>query len=1041
MTKSIFATAFLALVFMHVVTAQSVGVGTTSPDNSAMLDISSTTRGLLLPRMTTVQMNAISNPAAGLAVYNTDSSTYCVYTGSAWIKLITSSHQQAGYFAASGTNIYNTNTGNVGIGTSSPASLLHANAGNFLVSGTFGTGNAIEASGEGTRMFFNPLKAALRAGYVSGTNWNNASIGNYSIALGYNTSATASYAVAMGRGSTASQIQATAFGSNTTASGQASFAVGDGSLSSGSSAVAMGNSSTASGNQAFAMGNNAAASGNNTAALGNNTAASGDAAVAMGYYAAATGDHAFAANGNTTAKSYSETVFGQYNTDYTPSSPTSWNTTDRLFVIGNGAASASASDAIVVLKSGNTGIGTSLPTKKLEVTGTTKTDSLQAVNLKMTNGATNGYVLQSDASGNGSWVNPGSLSAGSGAVRYAGNSYLGISSGAGATGTSEGTSTNQTNIFIGDTAGFSNTTGSINIGLGKFSLKSNTTGSFNIAIGKEALKANDNGGTNTAIGNFSMIANTSGTENTAIGQNALGSNLNGSSNIAIGNTSLDNNTSGSWNTSIGVEALPVNTSGDDNIAIGYNSGRVTSSGFENIFIGNYTLASATSNRNTIIGTYAGGNCGSGNVFLGYFAGGSENGSNKLYIDNSSTSSPLIWGDFSSNYVNINGNLGIGTSSPSKKLEVTGTTKTDSLQAVNLKMTNGAANGYVLQSDASGNGTWAAPSTGSSVVTAGTGLSYSGSTLNSVWTASGNNIYKNNSGNVGIGTSSPAAALHVMYATANNTEAAPSFVLDNPSGGTQTSMQFATGGTERGRIRADASGSMAYSITGSGAHYFKGNGDLNDLAVITNAGRMGIGTSSPAALLHVYNASGNTSINVESNASNAYLNLNAGPDAMEAGIAVFSDGVQRWSFGKSNSSESGSNAGSDFFINRYSDAGSFVSQPLTIQRSTGNTGINLSSAKSQLEVNGALATKISTQAGSTTVTLDNTAAVWYFTGTAAVTLPAASSCANRRYVLVNRSAAARTISSYTDLAGTAATTIASNSGIELISDGTNWLQIK
>jgi hypothetical protein len=49
------------------------GIGTTSPDVSAKLDISSTTKGLLAPRMTAAQKNAISSPATGLLVYQTDS--------------------------------------------------------------------------------------------------------------------------------------------------------------------------------------------------------------------------------------------------------------------------------------------------------------------------------------------------------------------------------------------------------------------------------------------------------------------------------------------------------------------------------------------------------------------------------------------------------------------------------------------------------------------------------------------------------------------------------------------------------------------------------------------------------------------------------------------------------------------------------------------------------------------------------------------------------------------------------------------------------
>lgn len=62
-------------VFISPLTA--VGIGTTTPAASALLDVTSTTKGLLIPRMTTTQMNAISSPATGLKIFNTtDSSTY-----------------------------------------------------------------------------------------------------------------------------------------------------------------------------------------------------------------------------------------------------------------------------------------------------------------------------------------------------------------------------------------------------------------------------------------------------------------------------------------------------------------------------------------------------------------------------------------------------------------------------------------------------------------------------------------------------------------------------------------------------------------------------------------------------------------------------------------------------------------------------------------------------------------------------------------------------------------------------------------------------
>ncbi|MCH9659838.1 MAG: hypothetical protein K0U54_02895, partial [Bacteroidetes bacterium] len=65
--------------------------------------------------------------------------------------------------------------------------------------------------------------------------------------------------------------------------------------------------------------------------------------------------------------------------------------------------------------------------------------------------------------------------------------------------------------------------------------------------------------------------------------------------------------------------------------------------------------------NTNIGTMAGFyNLGSGNVFIGHDAGKLEVESDKLYIDNSDTSSPLLYGDFAGDVLAVNGKLGVGT---------------------------------------------------------------------------------------------------------------------------------------------------------------------------------------------------------------------------------------------------------------------------------------------------------------------------------------------------------------------------------------------
>lgn len=92
-----------------------VGIGTNNPDNSAVLDIESTTKGLLAPRMTAAQRIAISTPAEGLIVFQTDNTPnlYC-YVNGTWTAILSS--PSAGSWTpvitdASGGSISGTATG------------------------------------------------------------------------------------------------------------------------------------------------------------------------------------------------------------------------------------------------------------------------------------------------------------------------------------------------------------------------------------------------------------------------------------------------------------------------------------------------------------------------------------------------------------------------------------------------------------------------------------------------------------------------------------------------------------------------------------------------------------------------------------------------------------------------------------------------------------------------------------------------------------------------------------------------------------------
>ena len=65
----------------------SIGISTTTPDASALMEMTSTTRGFLPPRMTTVEMNAIGSPAIGLMVYDTTTNQWMGYNGTSWVKI------------------------------------------------------------------------------------------------------------------------------------------------------------------------------------------------------------------------------------------------------------------------------------------------------------------------------------------------------------------------------------------------------------------------------------------------------------------------------------------------------------------------------------------------------------------------------------------------------------------------------------------------------------------------------------------------------------------------------------------------------------------------------------------------------------------------------------------------------------------------------------------------------------------------------------------------------------------------------------------
>lgn len=199
----------------------------------------------------------------------------------------------------------------------------------FAVTGTVGDG-VIPFEGPGTRMMWYPGKGAFRAGRVTGTDWNDSSVGLFSVALGWQTTASGLRSTAIGGSTQANGTESTAIGSNTVAGGRYSTAMGRSSTASGESSIAMGFGTAASGYASTSFGFTTRASGNSSTAIGQDTWAAGISATTMGQ-----GTHAFTTNSLTIGK------FNDLNR-----SPLD----DVLLVAGNGTSNNTAdrSDALVL---------------------------------------------------------------------------------------------------------------------------------------------------------------------------------------------------------------------------------------------------------------------------------------------------------------------------------------------------------------------------------------------------------------------------------------------------------------------------------------------------------------------------------------------------------------------------------------------------------------------------------------------------------------------------------------------------------------------
>ncbi len=349
-----------------------------------------------------VEINELSSD---VTLGGTNASNAILPTQKAVYEYVANSSSAGQYWTLDGNYLYNLNK-QVGIGVKPINYKFQASVENsyFLITGNGENSNCpsgTEPTGTAST-FFLGCKGAFRTGKVNDNQWIVGNIGIYSAAFGLNNMASGAYSLAGGESCTASVEVSTAFGRYNTAFGIGSFVTGLSCQTFGiysfaggrKSSTGMSGSSNFAGNHSIAVGDSVTSAADACATFGKATSSTakyalvygntcrvvgssesgvetGYGSLAGGYNARAWGKNSVAIGDNTYSKSYCEVAFGRFNFSNVNGSSVTWEPSDHLFSVGNGANEPTRSNAFTVMKNGKVGIGVNMPATdaKLEVAG------------------------------------------------------------------------------------------------------------------------------------------------------------------------------------------------------------------------------------------------------------------------------------------------------------------------------------------------------------------------------------------------------------------------------------------------------------------------------------------------------------------------------------------------------------------------------------------------------------------------------------------------------------------------------------------------